>query len=224
MKTLRKFLLIAFGILFIGLVLIIGVYFHKFSSGISEDPSNWDLFISICNWAFISILTGLNVWVFFKLTTLISQNDNNRFIEDKVSRSENAILELRINDYKSLREQAINLKLAILRDNDLDSEFKAFMKVLLSMQNSRLFATTDNKGSVLDEVVKYINEASKSHNSNDEKLIYQIDSVLRTLEILIFSQQLRDDRILNEIRKYPNRFDATLVGIDNLVKKYDKPC
>lgn len=219
MNKLLCVLKICFGFLTVTFIILLIVYFIKFSGGILACTDNWLLFISICNLGFISLLTGLNVWVFFKLTTLIAQNDNNRFIESKVSISENAILELRINDYKSLREQAINLKLAILKSKDLNSEFNAFMKVLLSMQDSRLFATTDNKGSVLDEVVKYITEASKVANYNPEKLIVQIDSVLRTIELLIFSQQLRDDRILSEVRKYPNRFDATLIGIDNNMKE-----
>ena len=199
--------------------IVLEAYFVKFSGCISNKTDNWLLFVSICNWGFISVLTGLNIWVFYRLTTLIEQNDNNRFIENKVSISEKAILELRVNDYKTLREQAINLKLAILKNKDFNSEWNAFMKILLSMQDSRLFSTIDNKGSVLDEVVKFITEALKADNFNRDTMILQIDSVLRTIEFLVFSQQLKDDRILKELREHPNRFDVTLVGIDNKMQE-----
>lgn len=222
MKILKYVLLFSFGLMALIFLLIIEAYFVKFSGGISGKTDNWLLFITICNWGFISSLTGLNIWVFYKLTTLIDQNDNNRFIENKVSISEKAILELRVNDYKALREQAINLKLAILKTKDYNSEFNAFMKILLSMQDSRLFSRIDNKGSVLDEVVKFIADASKADNFNAETLILKIDSVLRSIEFLIFSQQLRDDRILREVREHPNRFDVTIVGIDNKMQDYDK--
>lgn len=92
------------------------------------------------------------------------------------------------------------------------------------MRDSRLFSCTDNKGSVLDSVVEYLDNSLKDAELNSEKLICHIDSALRTIELLIFSQQLRDDRILEEVRKHPNRFDVTLVGIDNYMKKHDESC
>lgn len=224
MKKLRDLLYICFGLLILLFLCTAITYFFKFSNGISNKSDDWILFISICNWGFISLLTGFNVYVFFKLTSAIAQNDYNRFIENKVSLSEKAILEIRVSDFKLLREYAINIKLAIAKGEDYNCELNNFKKILLSMRDSRLFSCTDNKGSVLDSVVEYLDNSLKDAELNSEKLICHIDSALRTIELLIFSQQLRDDRILEEVRKHPNRFDVTLVGIDNYMKKHDESC
>lgn len=106
MKSLRLILLICFNLLLVIFFTILIVYFTKFSGGISDKTDNWLLFISICNWGFISILTGLNVWMFYKLTSMFAY-------ENKLSRSENAILDLRLSDYKQLRAEASKIKIAI---------------------------------------------------------------------------------------------------------------
>lgn len=211
MKTLRNLLLICFGVLILLLLVILVAYFIKFSGGISDRTDNWILFISICNLGSISILTGLNVWVFYKLTSLIA-------LENKMSRSENAILELRISDFKQLRQYATNLKIAIIRNRDYQNELDDFWKILLSMQASSLFSTTEIKQSTLDPILDYLKDALLNKNKTEE-LLEHIDRSLRTIEILMFSNQLRDDRLLEEIRKHPNRFDSTLVSTDNFANK-----
>lgn len=211
-KSIRYILLIVFCLLILLSSIILITYFAKFSNGISDDTNNWILFISICNWLFISILTGLNVWIFFRLTSLIA-------LENKMSRSENAILDLRISDYKQLRYEASKIRLAILRKHNLESELNSFMQILYSMSLSPSFSTTTLGKSVLVPVVEKFEDLLSQQKVNTDNLMKLIDSSLSTIEVLIFSNQLRDERLLKNIRKHPNWFDSTLISIDNYIKK-----
>lgn len=222
MKSLRSLLLLCFVSLLVLVFIIIVAYIVKFNGAISDNINDWLLFVSICNFGYSSVIAGLNVWVFFKLTTLIAKNDTIRFIENKLSRTENALMEIRLSDLKRLREAASTLKIAIQNQLDYKNELREFQIILLSMQQSSLFSTIDNKGSVLDPIVEYIDSSLKGGKLEIDKLVGQINSVIVTTEMLIYSHQLRDERILEEVRKHPNWFDSTIIGIDNFMKKYEQ--
>ena len=212
MKSLRLILLICFNLLLVIFFTILIVYFTKFSGGISDKTDNWLLFISICNWGFISILTGLNVWMFYKLTSMFAY-------ENKLSRSENAILDLRLSDYKQLRAEASKIKIAILKKEDFEVELNQFMQTLYSMSLSPSFSTTTLGKSVLIPIVeKYENFFSQNNNTGEE-LMKLIDSSMQTIEVVIFTNQLRDERLLKQILRHPNWFDSTLISIDNYINK-----
>lgn len=212
MRTLKYVLLISFGLMALILFIIIEAYIVNFSGGISNKAENWMLFISICNWGFISILTGLNVWVFYKLTSTIAY-------ENKISRSENAILDLRLSDYKQLRAEASKIKMAILKNEDFESELNKFMQTLYSMNLSPSFSTTTLGKSVLLPIVEKYEDYFSQKNKNGEELLKLIDSSIHTIEVVIFTNQLRDERLLEQIRQHPNWFDSTLVSIDNYMSK-----
>ncbi len=212
MKLLKYVLLISFGFMALIIFIIIEAYLVKFSGGISNKVENWMLFISICNWGFISILTGLNVWVFYKLTSTVAY-------ENKISRSENAILDLRLSDYKQLRAEASKIKIAILKNENFEEELNKFMQILYSMSLSPSFSTTTLGKSVLLPIIEKYENFFSQKNKNGEELMKLIDSSIHTIEVVIFTNQLRDERLLEQIRKHPNWFDSTLISIDNYISK-----
>lgn len=212
MKTLKHVLLISYGLMALIFFIIIEAYFVKFSGGISNMAENWMLFISICNWFFISTLTGLNVWVFYKLTSMVAY-------ENKISRSENAILDLRLSDYKQLRVEASKIKMAILKNENFEVELNKFMQTLYSMSLSPSFSTTTLGKSVLLPIIEKYENFFSQKNKNSEELMKLIDSSVHSIEVVIFTNQLRDERLLEQIRKHPNWFDSTLISIDNYMSR-----
>ena len=216
-KGLRIILILSYIVLAIIFCIILVAYCIKFSGCISNKVDDWNLFISICNLGFSALLTGLNVWVFYKLTLLLANNESKQFVENKISRTENALMELRISDYKELRQEATNLKLAVYSKEDFKRELNVFMKTLYSMYSSLLFDRTYSNGYVLDSVLEYLKDVSANDDIQDDILIEQIDRSLKTIEVIIFSTQLRDDRIGKALRKNPNRFDPVFTTIDNLI-------
>lgn len=213
MKKLRNLLYTCFGLLILLFCGIVFTYFFKFSNCISNESNDWILFISICNWGFISLLTGLNVWVFYKLTSMFAY-------ENKISRTENAILDLRLNDYKQLRSEASKIKIAILKKEDFEVELNKFMQILYSMSLSPSFSTTTLGKSILVPIVEKYENFFSQNNKSGEELMKLIDSSIHTIEVIIFTNQLRDERLLEQIRKHPDWFDSTLISIDNYMKEH----
>ena len=119
-------------------LLVISVYLYTFNGGISDNVPNWELFISICNWLSISVLTMVNIAVFYRLNTIIAKKDANRFIENKISQTENSLREIRVKYYQCLQSKGIELIVKISSNEDFNEDYKDFHKQLLSMKSSIL--------------------------------------------------------------------------------------
>lgn len=220
MKCLKYVILIPVIILTVLSFVIVEAYFVRFSNGISDNIDNWMLFISICNWIFISILTGINIWIFYKLTTSIAENNDNQFLEQKIARTENVILNLRIKDYEKLRETGNELKKKIAMQEKYTEELNKFWYILLSMQNTSLFSYKDKVGkSQIDTLCESFFPIIRGQETNPNIIGDKIDRCLLVVEFLIFIQQLQDDRIVESLNTYPERFDSTIISIYNYFKK-----
>lgn len=220
MKQLKYLILIPAIILSVLAFVIVEAYFVRFSNGISDNIDNWMLFISICNWIFISILTGINIWIFYKLTTSIAESNDNQFLEQKIARTENVILNLRIKDYEKLRETGNELKKKIAKQEKYTEELNKFWYILLSMQNTSLFSYKDKVGkSQIDTLCESFLPIIIGQETNPNIIGDKIDRCLLVVEFLIFIQQLQDDRIVESLNTYPERFDSTIISIYNYFKK-----
>lgn len=65
------------------LVLLYGFYRYTFNGYLSDEISDWTAFVSIFNGIGVLLLTALNVWVFYKLTILIAENEEKHRLYDK---------------------------------------------------------------------------------------------------------------------------------------------
>lgn len=201
-------------------IIVLIAYIKTFSGEISNNVIYWDLFISICNWLCISILTMINIVVFYKLTTTIAKKDATRFIENKITQTENSLRELRIEYYQHLQNKGIDLIMKISSNKEYTKDFEDFYKQLLSMQSSILFSCSDKiKNSTIDSILElYINVMTNKDASNDDKKEC-ILRCLRGIEIIILSIPLRDNRILNSIKENSEQFDPVFISIDNFMSK-----
>ena len=216
---LGKIVLACFVVLLISFLILLGTYLIVFSDGISNKTDDWILFVSMCNLGFISLLSGLNVWVFYRLTLTIATNENKQFVENKISRTEDALLELRLSEFKQFLQDIVNLKVAIYSEQSYESELRAVWKDLNSMSTSIVFSSVDSKTSILEPIINNFHDVFSNRNIQPEKLIEQIDKSVNALEVIIFSTQLRDDRIFKEFSENPNRFDPTLSSIHNKLNR-----
>lgn len=216
-----KYIILSVILLMIVLFLtVIIVYIKIFSGGISNEISYWNLFISICNWLCISILTMINIVVFYKLTTTIAKKDATRFIENKITQTENSLREMRFEYYQHLQNKGIDLIMKIFSNKEYTKDFEDFYKQLLSMQSSILFSCSDRiKNSTIDSVLElYINVMTKKDASIEDKTEC-ILRCLRSIEIIILSIPSQDKRILNSIKENSERFDPVFISIDNFISK-----
>jgi hypothetical protein len=67
------------------LVLIVLYLFYRctFNGSLSTEISDWIAFVDIFNGVGILLLTALNVWIFYKLTLLIAENEEKHRLYDK---------------------------------------------------------------------------------------------------------------------------------------------
>lgn len=65
------------------LVLIFVLYRYTFDGKLSSEVSDWTAFVNIFNGVGILLLTALNVWIFYKLTVLIAENEEKHRLYDK---------------------------------------------------------------------------------------------------------------------------------------------
>lgn len=93
------------------------------------------------------------------------------------------------------------------------------MQTLYSMSLSPSFCTTTLGKSVLIPIVEKYENFFSQNNKTGEELMKLIDSSMQTIEVVIFTNQLRDERLLKQIRRHPNWFDSTLISIDNYINK-----
>lgn len=213
---------ITFGVIAFVIFIVLEAYFVCFSNGISNQTANWELFIQICSWVTISWLTMINIWIFYRLTMAVSETERDRFVESKLSRTESAMLELRVKDYSTLRQAGAKLKEALMSGQNINEYYENFYRILDTMQNSILYASQDKvQNSQIAAVFKQFVTAFKYKNSALD-LIDQINRCVRTVEILIFTCQLRDERILRSLRRHPYRYDPTIVSADRYLMQLTK--
>lgn len=75
MKLVKNTFKYAFSGIVLCLVLLYGFYRYTFNGNLSDEVSDWVAFVSIFNGVGIVLLTALNVWIFYKLTILIAENE-----------------------------------------------------------------------------------------------------------------------------------------------------
>lgn len=66
---------ILFVSIFVLLVCIYFLYLPVFNGKLSHEISDWTVFVNIFNGIGVFLLTALNVWIFYKLTILIAENE-----------------------------------------------------------------------------------------------------------------------------------------------------
>jgi hypothetical protein len=137
--------------------------------------------------------------------------------------TEHLIRKLRIDDYNELRECAAKVILALGTENNsstINATFTNFRFKLQTMCVSSLYSYTDDIGSTQIEVL--CNEFDNFMRSNSENKVAiqdMVSRVVKTIEIIIFTNQLRDERLCSLLREHPEHFDSTLVSIDEFIKK-----
>lgn len=82
MKLIKNTFKYAFSGIVLCLVLLYGFYRYTFNGNLSDEVSDWVAFVSIFNGVGIVLLTALNVWVFYKLTLLIAENEEKHRLYD----------------------------------------------------------------------------------------------------------------------------------------------
>ena len=118
---------------------VIVAYFCIFNGAISSANQDWDTFIQIFNGLVMTVLTAVNIYIFYQLTVAIEDKNQERIIKQKISDAQTIITQMRLGEYervKSLINDIIkDIRCKIINEQRLFS----LIKELESISSSLLF-------------------------------------------------------------------------------------
>lgn len=172
-------------------VIVLALYFIIFHFGFSNDSSSWSDFGDYCNGIITPILTAVNIYVFIRLTSRISEIESNRAQEILNQEKNHFDNELKQSKLLFEKEKAHEKELLLmqLRKQELD---------LFIKQTNRIFDHTpdDNHIVTLKQVADYLLSFSDTglnwFEINDGgKTKYEIKSLWNTLNRYVFNLEER---------------------------------
>lgn len=88
---------------------MIVIYFVVFNGGLSTANNDWDTFIQIFNGFIMTILTAVNIYVFYHLTIVIEDKNQERAVKEKVFEAQSVITQMRVKQYEEVRNLIYNV-------------------------------------------------------------------------------------------------------------------
>lgn len=98
-------------------LMVIVAYFSIFNGNISTNNQDWGLFIQIFNGLIMAILTGVNIYIFYKLNITIENKNQERNIKAKIDNIQSVLTELRVQQYKEIRNLISDIMIELLQEN-----------------------------------------------------------------------------------------------------------
>ena len=122
---------------------MIVIYFVVFNGGLSTANNDWDTFIQIFNGFIMTILTAVNIYVFYHLTIVIEDKNQERAVKEKVFEAQSVITQMRVKQYEEVRILIYNVISIIAKKNKDNGEFDLLHKKIVELDNSLLFKNSN---------------------------------------------------------------------------------
>ena len=91
---------VVIGLLELGVII---AYFYIFNGAISSANQDWDTFIQIFNGLVMTVLTAVNIYIFYQLTVAIEDKNQERIIKQKISDAQTIITQMRLGEYERVK-------------------------------------------------------------------------------------------------------------------------
>ena len=201
-------------------VIVLALYFIIFHSGFSNDSSSWSDFGDYCNGIITPILTAVNIFVFIRLTSKISEIESKRAQEilNQEKNHFNSKLEQSILLFEKEKAHEKELLLMQLRKQELD----VFIK-----QTNRIIDHTPDENQIvaLKQVADYLQSFSDTglnwfEIDDGGKTKYEIKSLWNTLNRYVFNLEERkpfDEDVFYKI--YDTKAEVTNVLLQATIGK-----
>lgn len=203
-------------------IVVIAAYFCVFNGAISSANQDWDTFIQIFNGLVMTVLTAVNIYIFYQLTTAIENKNQERVIKSKLFEAQSIVTQMRVKQYETFRDLINDFKMDLFRGICKKEKISLIMKNFMEVTGSFSFRNGDYKGNSLikhhfDVVVppleKLANDAPVTKEEM-ETLSNELSLLLYTMELFIITPLINDDDVIAYIRKHPETTDITFVNID----------
>lgn len=192
---------------------MIAIYFVVFNGGLSTANNDWDTFIQIFNGFIMTILTAVNIYVFYHLTVVIEDKNQERAVKEKVFEAQSVITQMRVKQYEEVRNLIYDVISIIANKKDDNGKFDLLHKKIVELDESFLFKNSklDDPSMVEDiglEILKGIKDIQNGTNKDD--FIVKLTRYIKFLEIYIVGQMITTDNdVANYVSKNTDNIDST---------------
>lgn len=186
-------------------------YFSVFNGAISSDIQNWSLFSDIINGFVVALLTSLNIWVFYKISTYIENNNKERRVAQTIFEAQKIVAGMRIRQYEELVSIANRFKVSVYKGQEDPQLYEQLKRQLMSMNDSWLYKADNIKDpSILHYNIEKFLENDRTKSKEDK--IDQLSNIMIIIEHYIIMQLLRDKDVEGFISSKKNNgyLDSTI--------------
>ena len=113
---------------------MIVIYFVVFNGGISSTNQDWDTFIQIFNGVIMTVLTAVNIYVFYHLTVVIEDKNQERAVKEKVFEAQSVITQMRVKQYEEVRTLIYDVISIIAKNKDDNGSLELLQKKIIELQ------------------------------------------------------------------------------------------
>ncbi len=195
---------------------IIICYFKTFNNGLSYSVDDWNLFYQLTNGLAITILTIINIAVFYKISVSLD-------VRSKLFEAQSIISQMRVKQYEYLRNLIKNIQVQVIRNNINSKDVEELKKGLMEMDNSFLYKNDNFKDEIFFKpLINTICDDFEKHNFNIEKTYNDLSNFIKIFEFYIIQQMTRDKEIKKYINKNNGNIDSTFKCLDDFEKEINK--
>lgn len=210
---------------------MIAIYFVVFNGGLSTTNNDWDTFIQIFNGFIMTILTALNIYVFYHLTIVVEDKNQERAVKDKIFETQSVITQMRVKQYEEVRTLIYDVISVIAKKKKDNVSFDLLHKKIVELNESLLFKNFNvDDPSTLEKpslkIIKTIQDIQNNvSNINYDNFITSLTAYIKFIELYIVGQNITTDKsvgnyVCRNIRNVDSTiscaaqiFDRTLKGL-----------
>lgn len=204
---------------------VIVAYFCVFNGTISSANQDWDTFIQIFNGLVMSILTAINIYIFYQLTVAIEDKNHKRAVKEKVFEAQSIITQMRVKKYEAVSSLIYDVIACVLQRKKDDGEQTLLMKKLAEIDGSLLFKNYHLEDAPILEgisqtvITNLENLRTNFNDTNLQALLSSLTAYLRLMEIHIVGQMVIDKDVEAYIKDDDNNVDCTISCVRQVLEK-----
>ncbi len=206
------------GCVIVGVLIVMSiiVYICNFGFRLSYNSSDWGNFGAYLSGTIMTLLTVINIWLFYRLTLIVENKNSERNTKNKIYESQGVITQMRMRLYEDVRPLINEVKSDIYVNRFTQSRLTELKKRLMEIDSSLLFRSNISSPSFLknntEEVLKTIQtiESPRYRSGDEENLIKKLDGYLYQMEFYIITQSIKDADVYKYIMSNSKNIDSTL--------------
>lgn len=198
-------------------IVAIVVYFVTFNGGLSTTNQDWDTFIQIFNGLIITILTVVNIFVFYHLTVVIEDKNQERAVKEKVFEAQSVITQMRVKQYEEVKGLIYDVIAFIAKKNKDEGGIDLLHRKLVEIDNSFLFKNykLEDSSILKNPSLKIIKTLTKLQSENKEidkeAFISSLTAYIKLMEIYIIGQMVTTDKdVAKYVQKNTKNIDCSI--------------